>query len=75
MLEIVAKRAALRPSDPAGASSSHFEVSYDDNEMHAVLTTPSVTNSPVEFHTFTNISTLVVLVAILFYFYYFSTNF
>lgn len=68
MLEIVAKRAALRPSDPAGTSSSNFEVSSDGDliDMHAVLK-PKNNTSTVDFNTLLYISTLITVVSIIVY--------
>lgn len=67
MLEIVAKRAALRPSDPAGTSSSNFEVSSEDGliGLHAILKNKSYTNTVVDFNTLFYISTLITVVSIL----------
>lgn len=67
MLEIVAKRAALRPSDPAGSSSNKFEVSVEDNLHAAEIDSTNIT------HTINNVvysSLLLTVVSILVYFHF-----
>lgn len=67
MLEIVAKRAALRPSDPPGTSSSNFEVSLDD-DLHAVVNSDTNTNT-VDINTVVYSSLLITVVSILLYYH------
>lgn len=68
MLEIVAKRAALRPSDPVGASTSNFEVSLDDN-LHAVVNS---NNNTVYLNNVIYSTLFITVVSILVYFHFSS---